>query len=102
MEQQPSFVAQRKSRQVCRLKSSLYWLKQSPRHALRDFLQLFRSLDFVVLKKIILFSFSFIKKKNLLLVYVDDVVTSGDDARWIGELKLYQHKKFQTKDLVHL
>jgi hypothetical protein len=35
------------------------------------------------------------------LVYVDDIVITGDDPDGIQRLKAHLFKKFQTKDLVH-
>jgi len=34
-----------------------------------------------------------------LLVYIDDIVITSDDAQEISELKFYLQKKFQTKNL---
>ena len=35
----------------------------------------------------------------LLVVYVDDIVITGNDTLRISKLKLYLQKKFQTKDI---
>ncbi|XP_019179162.1 PREDICTED: uncharacterized protein LOC109174378 [Ipomoea nil] len=66
MEQPPGFVAQG---EICKLKKSLYRLKQSPRACV------------------------------LLIVYVDDIVITGDDATGIDALKSFLKEKFHTKDL---
>ena len=35
----------------------------------------------------------------MLVVYVDDIVITGNDMKGIDSLKKYLHKHFQTKDL---
>ena len=38
-------------------------------------------------------------KRILLIVYVDDIVITRDDTKWIDILKKYLQKHFQTKNL---
>lgn len=38
----------------------------------------------------------------LLVVYVDDIIITGDDKAGIESLKLYIHIQFNTKDLGEL
>jgi len=67
---------------------------------LGDLVSSFRSLIFVVLRRITRFSFAFIRKKCILLVvYVDDIVITGDNVQGISDLKSHLQQKFQTKDL---
>ncbi|RVW53002.1 Retrovirus-related Pol polyprotein from transposon RE1 [Vitis vinifera] len=70
MEQPPGFVAQGESGLVCRLRRSLYGLKQSPSSMC-----------------------------IYLVVYVDDIVITGSDQDGIQKLKQHLFTHFQTKDL---
>jgi len=38
----------------------------------------------------------------LLLLYVDDMIATGDDTAGITDTQRYLHRQFQMKDLVHL
>ncbi|RVW53636.1 Retrovirus-related Pol polyprotein from transposon RE2 [Vitis vinifera] len=76
MEQPPGFVAQGESGLVCRLRRSLYGLKQSPRAW-----------------------FSRFSSCIYLVVYVDDIVITGSDQDGIQKLKQHLFTHFQTKDL---
>lgn len=86
--------------QVCKLKRSLYGLKQASRqwnHELSKFLQ---SLGFVQSKN----DYSLFVKKNqeeftAVLVYVDDMLITGNCASEISAAKLALDKKFTIKDL---
>ena len=46
--------------------------------------------------------FGFIRETNSILVYIDDIVITDNDAQKINELQLYLQKKLQTKDLRQL
>ena len=39
------------------------------------------------------------KGKILLIVYVDDIIITGDDKQGINDLKRYLQNSFRTKDL---
>jgi hypothetical protein len=100
MEQPPGFVAQGERTQVCRLRKALYGLKQSPRAWFGKFSDavlrfgMHRSqTDHSV------FSLTSARGKVLLIVYVDDIIITGDDQQGIGELKTFLHQQFHTKDL---
>ncbi|KAL9264448.1 Retrovirus-related Pol polyprotein from transposon RE1-like protein, partial [Drosera capensis] len=104
MEQPPGFLAQGETGLVCHLKKSLYGLKQSPRawfsrfsSALRQFGMARCGSDHSVFHLS-----SPVGKKILLIVYVDDIIITGDDSEGIVRLKQYLHKQFQTKDLGRL
>ena len=100
MEQPPGFVAQGESGLVCRLHRSLYGLKQSPRawfgrfsSVIQDFGMTRCQSDHSV----------FFQHKNgkciYLVVYVDDIVITGNDQAGISLLKEHLCTHFQTKDL---
>ena len=98
--QPPEFIAQGERNQVCRLRKALYGLKQSPRAWFGKFSDavlrfgMHRSqADHSV------FSLTSDRGKVLLIVYVDDIIITGNDQRGIDELKTFLHQQFHTKDL---
>ena len=46
-----------------------------------------------------MFSHSFARGKILLVVYVDNIIITGDDKQGIDDLKRYLQNSFRTKDL---
>ena len=100
MEQPPGFVPQGESGKVCRLHEAIYGLKQSPK-------TWFGKFSDVVLKfglrrchsNHFVFSHTSDRGKILLIVYVDDIIITGDDKQGIDDLKIYLQNSFQTKDL---
>lgn len=103
MEQPPKFVAQGESRLVCQLMKSLYGLKQSP----CAWFGIFSSvvMDFGLQKCGVdhsVFNQYTTVGKILLIVFVDDIVITGDDSKRIQELNVFLQTKFQTKELVQL
>ena len=46
-----------------------------------------------------MFSHTFDIGKILLIVYVDDIIITGDDKQGIDDLKRYLQNSFRTKDL---
>ncbi|PKI46814.1 hypothetical protein CRG98_032811 [Punica granatum] len=101
MEQPPGFVAQGEYfGKVCKLCKSLYRLKQSPRARFDCFSS--TVLKFGLVRSQFDHSVFFRHYEGrhiLLVVYVDDIVITGDDAVGIFQLKAYLHSQFQTKDL---
>ena len=100
MEQPPGFVAQGEIGKVCRLRKSLYGLKQSPRAWFGKFSQAIEKFD---LQKSKSNHFVFYRNTNsgiiLLVVYVDDIVITESDSTGISSLKSFLHGQFHTKDL---
>ncbi|CAH9142653.1 unnamed protein product [Cuscuta epithymum] len=100
IEQPPGFVAQGEYGKVCRLRKSLYGLKQSPRAWFGKFSQ---SIErFGMIKGQSDHSVFYRRTKTgitLLVVYVDDIVITGSDTAGILALKNFLHSQFQTKDL---
>ena len=101
MVQPEGFEVKGKEHMVCRLKKSLYSLKQAPRQWYKKFDSFTvghgytkRNVDhYVYIKK-------FIDGKFLnLLLYVDDILIVGQDASMIGDLKKDLFKAFDMKDL---
>ena len=89
MEQPPGFVAQGESGLVCRLLKFLYGLKQSPRcwfgrfsKAIQQFGMIRSEVDHSVFYK-----FSDSNQCVYLMVYVDDIVITGNNHKGILNLK---------------
>ena len=95
MEQSPGFVAQAESGKVCRLHKAIYSLKQSPRAWFGKFSE-------VVLKFGLrhchsdhsMFSHTSDKGKILLIVYVKNIIITGNDKQGIDDLKRYLQNSF--------
>nr|GEX54076.1 putative reverse transcriptase, RNA-dependent DNA polymerase [Tanacetum cinerariifolium] len=86
MEAPPGFSEHFKPGEACRLKKSLYGLKQSPRAWFGRFTLA-------------------IKRKNrvtCLIIYVDDMVITGNDEKEIKKLKEGLFAEFEMKDLRNL
>ena len=100
MEQPLGFVSQGEIGKVCHLWKSLYGLKQSPRTwfdklslAVETFGMQKSKSDYSVFYKN---SSSYI---ILLVVYVDDIIITWTDSKYILSLKSFFHSQFHTKDL---
>jgi len=85
---------------VCRLHKSLYGLKQAPR---QWFAKLsFKLLDYGFVRCYVDYSLFTYKKEGkfmVLLVYVDDLVLTGNDPILCASFKCYLNKCFHIKDL---
>ncbi|XP_059668794.1 uncharacterized mitochondrial protein AtMg00810-like [Cornus florida] len=86
---------------VFRLRKSLYGLKQSPRAWFSYFSDVVLSMGFVRCHSN---HTCFIRRRYdghciMLLVYVDDIIITGDDALGIAQVKLHLQKFFDVKDL---
>ncbi|RVW83299.1 Retrovirus-related Pol polyprotein from transposon RE1 [Vitis vinifera] len=100
MEQPPDFVAQGESGLVCRLRRSLYGLKQFPRAWFSRFSSVVQ--EFGMFRSTA--NHSVFDHHNSsgqcisLIVYVDDIVITGSDQNGIQKLKQHLFTHFQTKD----
>nr|CAN79066.1 hypothetical protein VITISV_019693 [Vitis vinifera] len=94
-------VSKKQCQKVCKLKKSLYGLKQSPRvwfgrftKSMRVFGYLQSNSDHTL----------FLKKQHgkitALIVYVDDMVVTGNDPEERKALQNYLSREFKMKDLV--
>ncbi|GJT19242.1 ribonuclease H-like domain-containing protein [Tanacetum coccineum] len=85
---------------VCRLKKSLYGLKQAPRQWNAKLTQTLIEHGFIQSKS----DYSLFTKTDhnsfiALLVYVDDIIITGNDVGKIEKFKAYLNTKFKIKDL---
>lgn len=100
MDLPPGFTTTCDIGKVCRLRKSLYGLKQSPRAWFGRFAQSMRSYGF---KQTQADHTLFLKhdrgKLTALIVYVDDMVVTGNDVEEIQKLQKYLAKEFEMKDL---
>ena len=100
MDLPPGFTTTCDIGKVCRLRKSLYGLKQSPRAWFGRFAQSMRNYGF---KQTQADHTLFLKhdkgKLTALIVYVDDMVVTGNDVEGIQKLQMYLAKEFEMKDL---
>ncbi|KAJ9565708.1 hypothetical protein OSB04_001674 [Centaurea solstitialis] len=99
MEQPPGFVSQGESGRVCRLRKSLYGLKQSPRAWFGRFNAVVTEFG---LRRISYDHSVFFTSSSsgciLLVVYVDDIVITGSDKTGIIKLKDFLASRLEKGD----
>ena len=94
------FSSQTTVGKVCKLKKALYGLKQSPRAQFGRFLK--AMLGFGYQQSYVdhtLFVKRNVNKVTELIVYVDDIVVTGNDEEEVTHLKMQLAKKFEIKEL---
>lgn len=100
MEQPPGFIDQTKSNYVCRLRRSLYGLRQAPR---QWYSKLVHNLTLLGFTSSNADSSLFIFRKGehviFLLVYVDDILVTGSDPLIIQHMVTVLQAAFSIKDL---
>ncbi len=100
MEQPPGYVDQIRPNLVCRLKKTLYGLKQTPRAWSDNIGQYLITSGFQTSNA----DFSLYVKKTdhgivVIVIYVDDLIITGDSDANIFDLKKLLKQKFEIKDL---
>ena len=97
----PSDFESQFSQKICKLQKSLYGLKQSPRAWFERFAQFIKKLGYSQCQSdhTLLVKHSSEGKMAVLIVYVDDIVITGDDYREINNLKASHAGEFEIKDL---
>ena len=93
-------VPERQKQKVCKLKKSLYGLKQSPRAWFGRFTKSMTTFGY---KQSNSDYTLFLKKRHgkitALIVYVDDMIVTSKDLEEMKALKHYLSKEFEMKDL---
>ncbi|CAN1181640.1 Retrovirus-related Pol polyprotein from transposon TNT 1-94 [Linum perenne] len=88
---------------VCRLRKSLYGLKQASRQWFAKLTEALLKFGFTQsLLDYSLFTKSSSQGKLVMLVYVDDLIISGDNMDLINEVKRYLGTEFKVRDLGQL
>ncbi|KAF5457496.1 hypothetical protein F2P56_021595, partial [Juglans regia] len=100
MEQPPGYVDSRFPNHVCKLKKSLYSLKQAPRAWFHRFSSFMLRLGFLC-SRADTSLFVLIRSSSIiyLLLYVDDIVVTGNDDALLRDFIQRLHREFATKDL---
>src|SRR6516165_847482 len=103
MEQPEGHVHPKYPSYVCKLKKALYGLKQAPRAWSDKISKYLVSIGFVVGATD---SSLYVKKTDLgiviIVIYVDDLILTGDYDIGIGEVKASLCREFDMKDLGEL
>ena len=101
MEQPPGFVARGEYGLVCKLRRSLYGLKQSPQAWFSRFSSVVQEFDMIrsAADHSVFYHHSSTGKCIYLIVYVDDIVITSTGQDGIQKLKQHLFSHFQTKDL---
>ncbi|RVW62922.1 Retrovirus-related Pol polyprotein from transposon RE1 [Vitis vinifera] len=93
-------VSKKQCQKVCKLKKSLYGLNQSPRAWFGRFTKSMRAFGY---RQSNLDHTLFLKKQHgkitALIVYVDDMVVTGNDPEERKALQNYLSREFEMKDL---
>ena len=95
MEQSPGFVAQGESGLECKLRRSLYGLKQSPRAWFSPFSSMVQEFGMIrsTANHSVFYHYSSTGQCIYLIAYVDDIVITSNDQDGIQKLKhhLFSH-----------
>ena len=87
---------------VCHIRRAFYGLKQVPRAWFAKFSSTISCLGYIASHfDSALFFYRTNKGTILLLLYVDDMIITGDDLNGIQELKDFLNQQFEMKDLGH-
>ena len=104
MKQPPSFIAQGESSLLCKLRRSLYGLKQSPRAWFSRFSSMVQEFGMIqsTADHSVFYHHTSTGQCIYLIVYVDDIVITSSYQDGIQKLKQHLFSHFQTKDLAKL
>ena len=96
MKQPEGFIVKGKKEQVCKLKKSLYSLKQSPRMWYQKFDTYIQGLRFVRSKADHCVYYKQVGKHFIYVVlYIDDMLLVGNNMEVIKEVKTQLSSKFE-------
>lgn len=101
MDLPPGFEGKFGEKKVCRLKKSLYGLKQSPRAWFDRFGKVVKLQGYVQSQAdhTMFYKHSSERRVAILIVYVDDIILTGDDVFELDRLKKALAREFEIKDL---
>ena len=100
---QPPLGVEAPSGHVCRLRKALYGLKQAPRAWFERFSSVVHAAGFTSSEHdAALFTHTSDRGRTLLLLYVDDMLITGDDQKYIAFVKKKLSEQFKMSDLGHL
>ena len=101
MQHPPGFSVD--SNKVCHIRRAFYGLKQAPRAWFAKFSSIISRLGYMASHyDYALFLRRTDKGTILLLLYVDDMIITGNDLSGIQELKDFLSQQFEMKDFGHL
>ena len=99
MEQPHGHVAQRKNN-VCRLRKTIFGLKQSPKIWFEKFRLVISGIGFARCYSDYLIFVHYIKYCSVILaVYADDILLTESDSDALAEIKEYLKRHFVTKNM---
>ena len=88
---------------VCRLRRALYGLKQAPRAWFERFSSVIEAAGFTAsIHDSAMFTHTSTRGRTVLLLYVDDMILTGDDPAYISFVKQKLCETFLMTDLGHL
>ena len=101
MCQPPGFEEELESQTVCKLNKSLYGLKQSPRAWFDRFSKVIKKFGYIQgqADHTLFVKDSGQEKITILIVYVDDIIVTGNDSKEVEKIKQMMAKEFEVKDL---
>ncbi|RDX69076.1 hypothetical protein CR513_51855, partial [Mucuna pruriens] len=100
MVQPENFVSNESKSMVCKLKKSIYGLKQVPYHWYHEFHQVITSYGFKanVVDDYVYYKFSG-SKLIFLVLYADNILLASSNTNLLLEIKRFLTKNFERKDL---
>lgn len=103
MSQPPGFIDPKFPNHVCRLKKAPYGLCQAPLAWFHRFSAFLMGLDFFASQSdSSLFFYHRGTSVIYLILYVDDIIVTGNDPTVLGRFIARIHKEFAIKDLGQL
>ena len=97
----PGYEGNLNKGKVCKLKRALYGLKQSPRAWFGKFTQAMKELGYKQCngEHTLFFKIAPGGLTTILIVYVDDIIISGNNLEEIRNLEVHLDKSFRVKQL---
>lgn len=102
MVQPPRFQHPQYPNYQCKLKRSLYGLRQAPRQCFSQLADALVQLGFVGSADSSLFIYRSHFHVIFFLIYIDDIIITGLDTQLVNNLITTLHKEFAVKDLGNL